>query len=495
MKLTYLKSVLLLLISLSAVVTHAQTKDSIDLFLEAKMQQKHIPGLQLAIVQHGKIVKVANYGLANIEQNVATNAESVFNINSITKAFVGVAVMQLQEAGKLNVQDPISRYIDSLPDAWQGITLKQILTNSSGLPNITEPNEHVLGDGTEQSAWNAVRKLPMQFKPGEHFSYNQTGYVILGMIINKLSGEHFTKFIQDKQFNVAAMKQTRFGDSYDIIPHYAGAYSHLQNVNGRLIKKDKLGNAYIDFPVFFRTATGILSTATEMANWIIALQDGKLLKDKASLTTLWTPGILNNGKIGGFNSLNNGYALGWPTVTRPEHPAVGPVGGGRSAFFLYLKDDLTIIVLTNLLGSNPEGFIDEIAGYYHPDMKESNGFGLSPGIKKLRIELLRQGFDKAEKIALSLKKKDPTIQFEENDVNTWGYKLMAQDKKEEALAIFKLNATLYPQSFNAYDSLGEIMETLGDRSGAIKNYSRSLELNPKNYNAADHLKSLNLNKE
>ncbi|MDN5285320.1 MAG: hypothetical protein JWR38_1594 [Mucilaginibacter sp.] len=490
MKLTYLKSVLLLLISSSAVAAHAQTKDSIDLFLEAKMQEEHIPGLQLAVVQHGKIVKTGNYGLANVEHNVATNAESVFNINSITKAFVGVAIMQLQEAGKLNVQDPISRYIDSLPAAWQGITLKQILTNTSGLPNITDPSEHVLGDGTEQAAWKAVQKIPMQFNPGEHFSYNQTGYVILGMIINKLSGEHFTKFIQDRQFNVAEMKQTRFGDSYDIIPHYAGAYSYLQNINGQWIKKDIQRNAYIDFPIFFRTATGILSTATEMANWIIALQNGKLLKDKASLTTLWTPGLLNNGKIGGFNSLTNGYALGWPTVTRQEHPAVGPVGGGRSAFFLYLKDDLTIIVLTNLLASNPEGFIDEIAGYYHPDMKESNGFGFSPGIKKLRIELLRQGFDKAEKIALSLKKKDPAIRFEENDINGWGYKLIGQDKKEEALAIFKLNVKLYPQSFNTYDSLGEIMEALGDRAGAIKNYSRSLELNPKNDNAVHHLKNL-----
>jgi len=194
--------------------------------------------------------------------------------------------------------------------------------------------------------------------------------VLLGKIITKLSGMHFTKFIEERQFNVAGMKLTRFGDSYDVIPNYAGAYTMTRQFGDSFVRNSSPGVAYMQFPVFFRTAAGIQSTATDMANWIIALNTGKLLKQQSSIETLWTPAKLNNGKIGGFNKLTNGYALGWPTVTRDEHPAVAPVGGGRSALFIYPKDKLSIVVLTNLMGANPDRFIDEIAGFYIADMKE-----------------------------------------------------------------------------------------------------------------------------
>ncbi len=127
------------------------------------------------------------------------------------------------------------------------------------------------------------------------------------------------------------MNLTRFGDSGDVIPNSAGVYTKLRNVNGKWLARDAknpLGVGFAEFPPFFRTATGILSTAQDMAHWLIALQSGKLLKQKESLKALWTPARLNNGQVGGFNELTNGYALGWPTVTRDEHPAVAPVGGG-----------------------------------------------------------------------------------------------------------------------------------------------------------------------
>ena len=483
-----IKYALLAFITLINTTVFAQSaSDSVEMFLKGKMKELQTPGLQVAVIQHGKIVKLGAYGLANMENNIPVTDQSVFSINSMTKAFTGVAVMQLAEQGKLNINDPISKYLDSLPAAWQPITLKQVLSNSSGLPNIIDEYEHVLANGIEDAAWAQVKTLPMVFKPGERFQYNQTGYVILGKIITKLSGEHFTKFIEDNQFKVAGMTQTRFGDGADIIPHYAGGYTFLTHVNGQWIKGDQLKNAFAEFPVFFRTAASILSTAKEMADWVLALQQGKLLKDKASLTTLWTPAILNDGKTGGFDDLLNGYALGWPMAVRDEHPAAAPVGGFRSALFVYPKDDLSIIVLSNLQGTNPEQFIDEIAGFYIPDMKAANGFGLPPSVKKLRSVLLKQGFDKAIKVAHDLKKKDPTFQLTENQLNGWGYFLIWQGKKKEGLDILKLNVSLYPTSANVYDSVADAYETNGDRASAIKNYKRSLELNPNNKNAADQL--------
>jgi len=479
----------LVLFTAPSVAQQLSTADSIDVFLKAKMQQRHIPALQIAVIRGSKIIKDTTFGVANLEYSIKATNQSLFTINSITKAFTGVAIMQLAEEGKLKITDPLSKYLDSLPQTWRNITLQQVLTHTSGLPDLLDAEEQVMGHGDEQEAMQKVKALPMEFKPGEKFSYNQTGYVLLGQIITRLSGMHFTRFIEERQFKVAGMKLARYGDSYDVIPGYAGAYTMTRQVGDRFVINSSPGISYIQFPVFFRTAAGIISTATDMANWIIALKGGKLLKP-SSIDVLWTPAILNNGKIGGFDLLTNGYALGWPTVTRSEHPAVGPVGGRRSALFIYLKDDLSIVVLTNLLGGDPQKFIDEIAGYYLPDMHEANGFDLPANLKKLRAELIKQGFDKAPAVASGLKKKDPAFQLNESELNGWGYQLLGQKNIKAGLAIFKLNAVLYPQSSNVFDSLAEALEMMEDNPGALANYKKSLALDPKNKHAAERMQAL-----
>src|ERR1700744_5419016 len=487
--------ILLILVNLALLSSsfHAQqlsTSDSINAFVKAKMQQRHIPALQIAVLRGGKIIKDTSFGIANLENNIPATDQTIFSINSITKAFVGIAVMQLAEEHKLQITDPLSRYLDSLPDAWKSITLQQVLTHTSGLPDLMDAEEQVIGHNDEQEAMQKVKALPIEFKPGEKFRYNQTGYVLIGQIITKLSGMHFTHFIEEGQFKVAGMELTRFGDSYDVIPNYAGAYTMTRQLGDGFVRNSTPGIAYMQFPLFFRTAAGIQSTATDMAKWVIALKSGKLLKEQSSIDMLWTPAILNNGKIGGFNLLTNGYALGWPTVTREEHPAVGPVGGGRSALFVYLKDDLSIIVLTNLLQGNPDQFIDEIAGYYIPEMHEANGFGLPINLKALRAELLKQGFDKAVAVTASLKKKDPAFKLSEKEVNSLGYQLLAQKQIPAALSIFKLNVALFPQSGNAYDSLAEALETTNNLSEALANYKKSLLLDQQNKHAADRIQAI-----
>jgi tetratricopeptide (TPR) repeat protein len=348
----------------------------------------------------------------------------------------------------------------------------------------------IMGKGDEQLAMAEITKQPLALKTGEKFSYNQTGYVLLGQIITKLSGMHFTRFIEKGQFEVAGMKLTRFGDSYDVIPNSAGSYTLTKQKGEQFIRNDKPGVAYIQFPEFYRTAAGILSTATDMANWIIALKSGKLLKEKSSIETMWTPATLNNGQIAGFNRLTNGYALGWPTVTREEHPAVAPVGGGRSAVFVYLKDDLSIVVLSNLMGGNPDQFIDEIAGFYIPDMKAENGFGLSPSLKKLNAALKKTGFDKPALAMANLRKAERGFTLTENELNGWGYQLLSQKRFKEALSIFKMNAGMYPKSANAFDSLAEMLEAMGEQEAALLNYKKSLALDAGNKNAAERIKAL-----
>lgn len=482
------KIVCLLFVLFVVEDVYAQT-DSIDLFLKMKMQERRIPGLQLAIVRNGAIIKTGNYGLANIQDSIAVDSRTLFTINSITKAFTGIAIMQLVEAGKLDLSSPVSSYLNHLPVSWQQVTIQQLLSHISGIPDIVDEEEATLisAYGLEAS-WKQVLTLPMDFKPGEKFSYNQTNYLLLGRIIDTLSGMRFTEFITKGQLIKAGMPNTiraGFGATKEVVMHAAQQYQY---------RKGKLSNMFFSFDYPLQTAAGMSSTATEMANWVIALQSNQFLKDKANMTALWTPATLNNGKTGGFSNLLNGYAAGWPIIVRSEHPAAAPVGGGRSAVFVYPNDNLSIIVLTNLSGATPDAFIDELAGFYIPDMKEANGFGLSTSIKFLKAELERSGYKNAVNAFEKIKKRNTAFELAEADVNSWGYKLVKQKGITDALEIFKLNAYLYPESANTFDSLGEMYAELGNIELAIKNYEQAFKLNPQNTNAQNQLQKLKANK-
>ncbi|WP_300754257.1 serine hydrolase [Janthinobacterium sp.] len=466
------------------------TSENVMAFLKQKMVQQQIPALQVAVIQHGKLVELAAAGIANVENGVPATNESMFSINSCTKAFTGVAVMQLVEAGKLKLSDPISLYLDDLPPSWRALTIRQLMTHTSGLPNIIDEQENLLGGDNEALSWSRVKALPFEFAPGERYRYNQTGYVLIGKIIEKLSGESFVHFVENHQFKPAGLTHTRFGDSSDVIRHSAGAYTYLHNEGGKWLTGTRLSTAYVTFPGYFRTAAGIVSNAGDIAQWLIALQNGTLLKDKASLQAMWSPYVLNNGKTQGPNDLLNGSALGWPVTVRSGHRAAGPIGGMRSAFFVYPDDDLSVVVLTNLQGVNPELFIDDIAGFYVPAMHPSTGFGLPPEVLPLRKVLLQRGFGQAKQAWEELKTRDAAALPGEEALNIWGYKLSSQQQLPQALAILRLNASLHPVSWNAYDSLAEILEQAGDKPGAIANYTRSLALDAGNTHASERLQIL-----
>jgi len=462
--------------------------DSIDVFIQGQMQQRKIPGLQLAIVRHGKIIKTGNYGLANIQDSIPVSNKTVFTINSITKAFTGVAILQLAEAGKLTLDSPISNYLTDLPATWKSVTVQQLLSHISGIPDIVDEEETVLIAANAEEAWKKVLQLPNEFKPGEKFSYNQTNYLLLGRIIDKLSGMAFQEFITKEQLEKVGMTSTirsGFGATKDLVPNAACSYQY---------RNGKLQNMFFSFPPFLQTAAGMSSTAKEMADWIIALQGMKLLKQPRSLSALWTPAVLNNGKPGGFSSLLNGYAAGWPVAGRPDHPALAPVGGGRSAVFVYPNDDLSIVVLTNLSGGLPDVFIDELAGLFIPDMKEANGFGLSASVKSLKAALDNVGYKNAIGEVQKLRKRNSDFTLTEKEMNSWGYKLISQKRVPDALEIFKLNVFLYPSSANAFDSLAETYADLGIIDLAIKNYEQSLKLDPQNKNADLQLSRLGSHK-
>ncbi|HEX8246751.1 MAG TPA: serine hydrolase [Pyrinomonadaceae bacterium] len=456
--------------------------DKAEALLRREMRERRIPGLQAAVVQRGKITLLESFGVADIQNSVPVTGKSVFAINSCTKAFTGVAIMQLVEEGKIELSAPVSRYLEGLPGAWQAVTVRQLLTHISGLPNllqVLDPVTNGLGNGlNEETVWTKTKSMPMAFPVGERFSYNQTNYALLGKIIDKLSGKPFAQAFRERQFQIAGMPSTGFGDSRDVVPNMAPAYRYVKNLDGQKFGEDKLTNNYAEFPPFRRTASGMNSTAEDIARWIIALQQGKLLKTKTALNELWTAGTYNNGSPAQ-------WALGWMTKSRLRHSAVIATGGGRAAFFVYPEDDLAVVVLTNLAGAFPEEFIDELAGFYNPEISASDP------VTALRIELRKRGYENALEVFDELKRKDSSFQPSEKDLNDWAYRMLnGGGKPKDALEIFKLNVFLYPASANVYDSVAEAYAANGERELAVRNYKRSLELDPQNTNAVRQLKKL-----
>lgn len=465
-------------ISLMSVFHCNAQSQGIDRFIQSQMDKKGIPGLQLAVVRQGQIVKTGSYGIANVEDSIAVDSKTVFALNSITKAFTGVAVMQLVEQEKLMLDNPVSDYLEDLPSEWKSVTVRQLMTHTSGLPEIMDYNTNLISNKGEEASWQKVQQLPMQFAPGEAFQYNQTNYLLIGRIIQKLSGIPFTRFIQKNQLekiNASLTLNAGFEHYEGVITHSARGYTYTRT--------RELKHVHEKFTPALRAAAGMSSTAEELATWVIALQEGKLFDNETSLSQLWTVGKLNNGQFAGFNKRINGYAIGWPMVRREEHPAATPIGGGRSAIFVYPEDDMAVIVLTNLQGASPENFIDEIAGFYIPEMKAENGFGLPANVKKLRKPLEKNGYEDVLKSYEKMKDQDKDFTLTESEVNSWGYQLTKLNQSEKALAIFKLNVALYPESSNVYDSLGEIYAIMGNIELAKQNYKHSLELNPENTNA------------
>lgn len=309
------------------------------------MQERHVPGLQAVVLRHGEVVASETLGTANLEHDVAVTRESVFSINSMAKAFTGIAVMQLVESGDLDLESPVSRYVDALPDAWQPITIRQLATLTSGLPEImaygADSSVGLVAEN-EDAAWAVAHAAPMEFEPGRGYNYVQTNYALLGKVIAGLSGKPFIDFIAERQFDVAGMAHTRYANDHEIIPHRADTYMSIDAMGEPTGRIDK---SRLDWPHVLRPAAGLHSTADDLAAWMSALEGGALLSS-ASRDTLWTPDQTHDGGSG-F------WGIGWLVFERPQGLVPAPGGGGKAQIARY-PGGLTLIVLTNLLGAFPE---------------------------------------------------------------------------------------------------------------------------------------------
>jgi CubicO group peptidase (beta-lactamase class C family) len=208
------------------------TPDPINEMAVAKLQDamaiRYIPGLQAAVVKNGRIVMLSSCGFADLTSDQPVQPNTRFQLASGTKAFIGVLIMQLVEEGKLRLDTPISDYLEDLPSSWRTVTVRQALTHASGLPDIVDPsNGSLIDPGGESASWAKVQTLPMQFVPGQGYAYNQTNYLILGRIIEKLQGKPFTEVMRERELIPAGMAAATYSDRSTSVPDLATNYTRL----------------------------------------------------------------------------------------------------------------------------------------------------------------------------------------------------------------------------------------------------------------------------
>lgn len=441
---------LLLLLILANFTSSGQEKlDSIRSFIRSEMISRKIPGLQTVIIKNGKIIISEAYGTANIEHNVPVNDQTLFSINSATKSFTGVAIMQLVEDGKIDISNSIGQYLDSLPNDWKSIKIKSLLNHTSGIPDLLDNKRggYVVGLRYE-AALLKLREMPMEFKEGERTSYNQTNYILLGQLIEQVTGMSFEEFVKFRQFIPAGMVTANFGDSRDIIPNKAPTYAISGSSNHNLIKGQTLERTWEEFPELRATA-GINCTAGELAKWLIALQTGKLLQTKKALEVMWTPEKLNNGTMGG-------WALGWVAKRNITPKAIAGIGGSRSWFYIYPEKGLSIIVLTNMKSIGPENLASEIVGFFYPELRASNGGNLADSIIPLYQLSKPESFANVNESYDKIKSKNQNYEITEREMTNWAFSVLLLDKRpNEAIPLFKLLLRLYPNSSDGKSGLAD----------------------------------------
>ncbi|HUD47928.1 MAG TPA: serine hydrolase domain-containing protein [Candidatus Baltobacteraceae bacterium] len=336
--------VLILILVTSGFVRPAGA-DAVDDLVRDRMNQHPIPGLSLEIIRNGKPTKIAAYGLANLEWRTPVTPETVFEIGSITKQFTAAAILLLAQEGKLSVDDRISRYLKGVPESWRNITLRHLLTHTSGIKNYTALDGFELTRHLTQAQFiGKMAGYSTDFPPGGKWSYCNTGFNLLGFVIENVSGEDYWQFMQHRIFGPLGMSSTTHRDPRAIIPMRASGYE--TDGHGRYVNRD------YDLTDIF-SAGAIVSTVGDLAKWNAALDAQQLLTD-ASRQAMWTPVRLNNGAT-------HDYGFGWfldPLNGRQNMGHSGSTSGFSASFQRFPKDGLAVIVLTN---SNEEGIATKVA--------------------------------------------------------------------------------------------------------------------------------------
>ena len=460
----------------------AQTKvEQIEKLLTTYEEYGKFNGSVL-VSEQGKVIYKKGFGMANMEWDIPNQPNTKHLIASITKQFTAMLILQLVAEGKLDLQEPITTY---LPDYPKGsgdiITTHHLLTHTSGIPDYTEFPKFMEDESRNPYSPAAFVKTfdekELDFKPGEKYSYSSSGYFILGVLIEKLSGKSYEQILKDKIFTPLNMKDTGYDNHKDILKNRAAGY---EKENGNYIN-----SSYLDMTIPY-AAGSLYSTVEDLYKWDQALYTTTILP-KEYMTMYFKP------YIPAFDKKH--YAYGWEVgydkigSSKDSIYTIGHDGSinGFNTNISRATSDKSLVVLLNNTGYAP---LYEMTRAIRGIM-----YGKEYHIPKQTVAdvvlavIEEKGIDEAISKYHSIKDSE-TYSLSARDMNEMGYLLMGSGRKEEASKVFELITKEFPTSSKAYDSYGESLMKLGKKELAVKNYRKSVTLNPNNQNGIDSLKKL-----
>jgi D-alanyl-D-alanine carboxypeptidase len=332
--------VLIVLLSCLGGVVHA---DDVDEYVAARMREFHIPGLSLAVVRRGEIVKVKGYGLADVARRTDATPETVYRIGSVSKQFIATGVMLLVQRGQVALDDPVSKYLDDTPSAWRPITIRHLLTHTSGIVREA-PGFDPFKTQSDADVIRTAYDRPLRFEPGAKWEYCNVGYFMLAEIIRKVSGQPWTDFLQEQVFRAHGMQATWPTNTTARVDRRATGYGGNDNVR--------------EAPNWtaLRPSGAFLSTVLDLAKWERALDREEVLT-AASRREMWAPVRLIDGAT-------HPYGFGWELGSLNGSVLVqhgGSMPGFRARYARVPDDRLAVIVLTNAEDVDLEAIVRGIA--------------------------------------------------------------------------------------------------------------------------------------
>ena len=443
----------------------------IDEYIKNIMEVDEIPGIAIAVMQDSTVLHKNYYGYANISHKVKVSDSSVFRAYSLTKFMTAVAVFRLIEEHKLNLKDPIAKYIDDLPQDWKQIRIEHLLTHSSGLPEYKDLDQSL----SDKDILKKLKSEPLRYKAGERYEYNQTGFWFLKQMIEQATGISYENTMLNLQFANAGNEVFFASNSLATYPNRNAKYIYNHQLKRYENSTFSAGNRSL-------AGNGLNTNLNQLIKWNKRFDDGSLVttETKSELLKPFTYAKDRKRFLHGIDiyPVNNHSMYGF--------------SGGAVVDFKKFDTGLTVIILTNGFKYRPRiaTMMRYIAGIADNKLKETNIMVQ----ERLRIAMMKSVKKGTQsQVYKEAKKKYSQVTFEAT-LNNLGYDYILADELSDAIKILKLNTIEHPNSFNVFDSLGEAYMLNGDTELSIKNYKKSIELNPENNNAIQMIKKMINNK-
>jgi CubicO group peptidase (beta-lactamase class C family) len=387
MRLTAAAKILLVtLCAFAPGLAQANIPRQIDNLVRSEMRARQIPGVAIAVVRNGKILLLKTYGFANIEHQVPITPETIFQSGSIGKQFTAAAIMILVQEGRLSLDDKLSKHFPDVPNSWNDITVRHLLTHTSGMGDYP-PEIDLRRDYTEEQLLEYFKKAPLAFRPGEKWDYSNSGYVTLGILIRKITGKFYGDLLRERVFQPLGMTTARVISEADIIANRAAGY--------RLVAGEIKNQEWVS-PSTNSTADGSLYLSIlDLAKWDAALYTDRPLR-QTTLTQVWQPATLNSG-------VSKGYGFGWFSDRFHNQRVVFHGGfwqGFKSCIMRFPDDKLTIIVLANSSNTREFKLARGLAAIFFPKFRVPPAHSIADRepkttglMHRFLLQLMRGSFD------------------------------------------------------------------------------------------------------